>query len=48
MTEPSTAELKEMIAEAIIDANDMDEALMGFHNTLEANVAVPFDTKVLG
>jgi hypothetical protein len=37
-----------MIADAVVDANDQDEALMGFHGMLEENLAVPFSTKVLG
>lgn len=41
-------ELREMVAEAIVDAHDRDEALMGFHGVLEENLDVPFDTKVLG
>jgi hypothetical protein len=48
MHAPSKAELNAMIEEATIDAHDEEEQLMGFANLLEENVAVPFDTTVLG
>ena len=37
-----------MIEEAIIDAHDEEEALMGFANLTDENLAVPFQTTVLG
>jgi len=42
------AELNAMVEEAIIDAKDRDEALMGFFNLMEENLTVPFTTTVLG
>jgi hypothetical protein len=48
MEEISEAELDEMIAEATVDCYDDTEALSGFLATLQDNVAVPFDTTVLG
>lgn len=37
-----------MIEEATIDGHDEEEQLMGFANLIEENVAVPFETTVLG
>ena len=37
-----------MIMDAITDANDADEQLMGLYNMIEENLAVPFDTNLLG
>ena len=48
MTDPGAAELDKVIAQATVDANGEDEQLMGFHDVLEENLAVPFDTIVLG
>jgi hypothetical protein len=48
MHSPSKAELYAMIEEATIDGHDEEERLMGFDNLIEANVAVPFETTVLG
>jgi hypothetical protein len=44
----SEAELRAMVEEAIIDAIDREEALMGFCSLIEENLAVPFTTTVLG
>jgi hypothetical protein len=44
----SRAELEAMVEEATIDANDQEEALMGFFSLVEENLAVPFATTVLG
>jgi len=37
-----------MIEEATVDAHDEEEQLGGFFNMLEENLAVPFETTVLG
>jgi hypothetical protein len=42
------AELNAMIAEAIIDCHDEEEALTGFATFVEENLEVPFETMVLG
>ena len=44
----SEAELNAMISEAIIDAHDEEEQLMGFAVMIEDNLEVPFQTTVLG
>jgi hypothetical protein len=44
----SKAELNAMVEDAIVDANDHEEALMGFCSLIEENLAVPFTTTVLG
>ena len=44
----SKAELNAMVREAIVDAHDHEEALMGFCSLIEENLAVPFATTVLG
>jgi hypothetical protein len=44
----SKAELSELVAEATIDADDEDEALMGFADLMEENLETPFKTTVLG
>jgi hypothetical protein len=36
-----------MIAEATVDAQDVDEQLMGFHAMIEDHLTVPFETTVL-
>lgn len=41
-------ELEALIEEAIVDAHDEDEATMGFCAMLEGQLAVPFETMVLG
>ena len=44
----SSARLQEMIAEALADAHDDQEATVGFLSILEENIAFPFETVVLG
>jgi Calcium binding len=46
--EPRKAELDALIAEAIVDAYTDDEQLTGFAVMIEDNLAVPFETTVLG
>jgi hypothetical protein len=48
MHAPSKAELNAMVEEATIDAHDEEERLTGFASLIEENVAVPFETTVLG
>ena len=48
MTGLSKAELNTLVAEAIVDAYDEDEQLMGFANLIEENLDMPFKTTVLG
>ncbi|MDO8834407.1 MAG: calcium-binding protein [Vicinamibacterales bacterium] len=45
---PSTAKLDEMIEEAIVDAYGSSEQITGFHAMLDAHLAVPFKTEILG
>jgi hypothetical protein len=45
---PGEPQLNEMIAEALVDAHDQDEALIGFHSLIVEQLAVPFKTVVLG
>jgi hypothetical protein len=45
---PSSVKLDEMIDEAIVDAYGESEQRTGFHAVIEANLAVPFTTEVLG
>ncbi len=40
--------LDDLIEDAIVDAYDLEEQLMGFDCVLTDNVALPFDTTVLG
>jgi len=40
--------LEELIDEAIVDAYDESEQRVGFLTMLEENVALPFETEVLG
>jgi hypothetical protein len=42
------AELEALIEEAVVDAYDDEERRMGFFTMLEDNIAVPFETEVLG
>jgi hypothetical protein len=42
------ADLKALIEEAVVDAYDDEERRMGFFTMLENNLAVPFETEVLG
>lgn len=48
MKELGKAELDAMVAEATVDAHDVDEQLIGFHAMFEDHLAVPFETTVLG
>lgn len=45
---PSAAKLDEMIEEAIVDAYGESEQMVGFLTVIEDNLAVPFQTEVLG
>jgi hypothetical protein len=45
---PSKTLLNELVGEAIADSNDDDEALSGFESLLEDNLALPFNTEILG
>jgi hypothetical protein len=45
---PSDAKLDEMIEEAIVDAYGESEQTVGFYTMLEDNLAVPFQTEMLG
>jgi hypothetical protein len=44
----SRSELDDLIAEAIVDAYDDSEQLTGLYTMIEDNLAMPFDTVVLG
>jgi hypothetical protein len=44
----SAAKLDKMIEEAIIDAYGESEQTLGFYTMLEDNLAVPFETELLG
>lgn len=46
--EPTAAALDKLIEQAIVDAHDESEQAMGFHNLIEENLALPFETDVLG
>jgi hypothetical protein len=48
VTELGEAELREMVAEAIASAHDEEEQISGFYNIIEDELAVPFETTVLG
>ena len=45
---PSRAELKALINEATVDAHDEYEQRMGFATMIGDNLALPFETEVLG
>ena len=45
---PSNARLDQMIEGAIIDAYGESEQMTGFYTMLEDNLAVPFETEMLG
>ena len=47
-SEPSAARLRELIDEATVDAHDDDEQRMGLFTMLQDELAVPFETEVLG
>ena len=44
----SNAMLDRMIKEAIVDAYGESEQTVGFYTMIEDNLAVPFDTEILG
>lgn len=44
----SRVQLEKMVEEAIVDAHDEDEAIMGFMAMFEDLLALPFQTEVLG
>ena len=44
----STARLDELIAEATVDCYNEEEQLTGLFTLIEDNVALPFETNVLG
>ena len=48
MSELSEAELDALIAQATVDCYNEDEELAGFAAMIEDNLAVPFETTVLG
>jgi hypothetical protein len=45
---PSTERLEELIDEAITDAYGVEEQRIGFFTLLQDNLALPFETEVLG
>ena len=48
MNELSEAELDALVAQATVDCYNEDEELAGFAVMIEDNLAVPFETTVLG
>ena len=48
MSELSEADLDELVAQATVDCYNEDEELAGLAVMLEDNLAVPFETTVLG
>jgi hypothetical protein len=44
----SRAQLDALVEEATVDCHDEDEQLSGLHTMIEDNLAVPFQTRVLG
>lgn len=44
----SAARIKELLGEALADANGEEEEVMGIHNLIEENLALPFATRILG
>ncbi|MFB9836693.1 hypothetical protein [Actinoallomurus acaciae] len=48
MAKRSDAELDTLVEQAIVDAYGEDEQLSAFHVMIEDNLAVPFQTTVLG
>ena len=48
MNEPGEEELDGLIAQATVDCCNEDEELTGFATTIGDNLAVPFETTVLG
>ena len=45
---PSRTRLRQLIAEAIVDAHDDSEQRVGFLTMLEESLALPFETDMLG
>jgi hypothetical protein len=45
---PSESKLDKMIEEAIVDAYGESEQIVGFYTMLEDNLALPFNTEILG
>jgi len=45
---PSRAQLKALISEATVDAHDEYDKRMGFATVIGDNLALPFETEVLG
>ena len=45
---PSGTRLRQLIAEAIVDAHDDSEQRVGFLSILEESLALPFETDMLG
>src|SRR2546422_8547395 len=45
---PSGTRLRQLIAEAIVDAHDDSEQRVGFLTMLEESLALPFETNMLG
>jgi hypothetical protein len=48
VSQPKRAELDALIAEATVDCYDESECVTGFYTMLMDNLAVPFQTVVLG
>ena len=48
MSELSEAELDALIAQATVDCYNEDEEMAGFAAMIDDNLAVPFETTVLG
>lgn len=46
--EPSDSRLRKMIGEAIADAHDEQEAVMGFAGMIQEKVSCPFVARVVG
>ncbi len=44
----SPAKLNALVSEATVDSNDEEEQLMGLFNMIEENLALPFETSILG
>jgi hypothetical protein len=42
------AELNALVTEATVDCYDEEEQLMGLYNMIEENLALPFETSILG
>ena len=47
-TKPSPSRLDRLIQEAIVDANDDSEQVLGLYTMLEDNLELPFMAEVLG